>query len=93
MITPTRDLNHLVLPGNRLASWNLSEQADTMYYRTQNDNGSYNTRCLDCFMTIASSVETEEELAAREQHHICPEKALADLLAQERFLVSRAQLN
>lgn len=54
-----------------------------MYNRTQNDNGSYNTRCLDCFMTIASSVETEEELLACEKKHVCPEKALADLLAIE----------
>jgi hypothetical protein len=64
-----------------------------MYHRTQNENGSFNTRCLDCFMTIASCVETEEELTAREQHHICPEKALADLLAQEKSIVSRANLN
>ena len=34
-----------------------------MYSRTQNDNGSFNTRCLDCFMTVASCVETEKELA------------------------------
>jgi hypothetical protein len=64
-----------------------------MYHHTRNDNGSYNTRCLHCFMTIASSVETEEELAAREQHHICPEKALADLLAPEKSLLARAYLN
>ena len=37
-----------------------------MYSRTQNENGSYNTRCLDCFMTIASCVETEKELDLRE---------------------------
>jgi hypothetical protein len=55
-----------------------------MYSRTQNDNGSINTRCLDCFMTVASSVETEEELGRIEAHHFCPEKALAELLAQER---------
>jgi hypothetical protein len=54
-----------------------------MYSRSQNDNGTYNSRCLDCFMTIASSVETEEELAVDERRHICPEKALANLLAQE----------
>jgi hypothetical protein len=64
-----------------------------MYNRTQNDNGSYNTRCLDCFMTIASCVETERELAALETHHVCPEKALADLLAQEKTIVARAHLN
>jgi hypothetical protein len=56
-----------------------------MYNRTQNDNGSYNTRCLDCFMTIASSVETEEELLVCEASHVCPEKALADLLAYEKM--------
>jgi hypothetical protein len=55
-----------------------------MYSRTQNENGSYNTRCLDCFMTIASSVETEDELSRFEATHICPEKALAELLAMEQ---------
>jgi hypothetical protein len=55
-----------------------------MYSRTQNENGSYNTRCLDCFLTVASCIETEKELDQIERHHICPEKALAQLLAQER---------
>jgi hypothetical protein len=64
-----------------------------MHSRTQNDNGSYNTRCLDCFMTIASSVETEQELDALEAHHICPEKARADLLAQEKAIEAKGRLN
>jgi hypothetical protein len=55
-----------------------------MYSRTQNENGTYNTRCLDCFLTIASSVETESALDAEEARHICPEKALAWLYAQEQ---------
>ncbi len=62
-----------------------------MYNRTQNENGTYNTRCLDCFMTIASCVETTGELNLREARHICPEKALAELLAQERLFVSKSQ--
>lgn len=53
-----------------------------MYSRTQNDNGSYNTRCLDCFLTVASAVETERELDRIEMNHVCPEKALSQLLAQ-----------
>jgi hypothetical protein len=61
-----------------------------MYSRTQNENGSYNTRCLDCFMTVASSVETEEELDAIEANHICPEKVLAELLVQEKAAEARA---
>ena len=52
-----------------------------MFSHTQNDNGTYNTRCLYCFMTIASSVESPEELERVEANHICPEKALSDLLA------------
>lgn len=54
-----------------------------MYHRTQNDNGSFNTRCLDCFITIASCVETEQELERVEQSHICPEKVYAELRRQE----------
>ena len=52
-----------------------------MFSHTQNDNGTYNTRCLYCFMTIASSIETLEDLERVEAHHVCPEKALSDLLA------------
>ena len=52
-----------------------------MFSHTQNENGTYNTRCLYCFMTIASAVESPEELERIELQHYCPEKALADLLA------------
>ena len=52
-----------------------------MFSHTQNENGTYNTRCLHCFMTIASSVESLEKLECVEAQHVCPEKALADLLA------------
>lgn len=48
-----------------------------MYSRTQNENGSYNTLCLDCLLTVASCVESEEELERIEARHLCPEKALA----------------
>jgi hypothetical protein len=33
-------------------------------------------------MTIASSVESPEELERLELQHVCPEKALADMLLQ-----------
>ena len=64
-----------------------------MYSRTQNENGTYNTRCLFCFMTIASSVETERELARVEARHICPERALAELLEEEKAIESRVHAN
>lgn len=53
-----------------------------MYSRTQNENGTYNTRCLYCFMTVASDVESGEELVALEDRHVCPERALAELVAR-----------
>jgi hypothetical protein len=64
-----------------------------MYSRTQNENGTYNTRCLHCFMTIASCVETEEALGQQEARHVCPEKALAELLDREKPYEERALRN
>lgn len=51
-----------------------------MYSRTQNENGTFNTRCLHCFMTVASAVADEEELTRLEEEHLCPEKALKALM-------------
>lgn len=53
-----------------------------MYSRTQNENGTFNTRCLYCFMTVALDVEADEKLDEIEAHHFCPERALSELLAQ-----------
>jgi hypothetical protein len=61
-----------------------------MYSRTQNENGTYNTRCLFCFMTIASSVESDKELVGVEARHICPERALAELQELEKAAESRS---
>jgi hypothetical protein len=33
-----------------------------MYSRSRNENGSSNTRCLYCFLAVASDVETAIEL-------------------------------
>jgi len=64
-----------------------------MFSHTQNENGTYNTRCLHCFMTIASSVESTEELERIELQHVCPERALADLLAQGTSTGRHVHLN
>jgi hypothetical protein len=64
-----------------------------MFSHTQNENGTLNTRCLYCFMTVASSVESPQELVRFEAQHICPEKALADLLVRETSSHSLVQLN
>jgi hypothetical protein len=44
-------------------------------------------------MTIASCVEAEKELDVREAHHMCPEKALAQLLAMDRAAAAHAARN
>jgi hypothetical protein len=67
----------------------ISFDRGTMYSRTQNENGTFNTRCLYCFMTIASAVESEGKLEKLEEKHICPERALAVLLEQEKQIQSR----
>ncbi len=54
-----------------------------MYQRTQNENGTYNTRCLYCFMTVASAIESDEELEKVEKHHLCPERVLSEILMQQ----------
>jgi hypothetical protein len=64
---------------------------DQMYKRTQNENGTLNTRCLYCFFTVASSIECEAELERAEAAHVCPEKALALLLAENPAVVSGMQ--
>jgi hypothetical protein len=66
---------------------------DSMYSRTQNENGTFNTRCLDCLLTVATSVETDEEIERLEGQHMCPEKALSQLLAREAADLARAQRN
>jgi hypothetical protein len=64
-----------------------------MYSRTQNENGTYNTRCLHCFITIASSVQSEEELNKLEARHICPERALVELMERQKAINAQSQLN
>jgi len=54
-----------------------------MYSRSTNEGGSLNTRCLYCFRTIASDVETIGELERIEARHICPEMALAQFTERQ----------
>jgi hypothetical protein len=44
-------------------------------------------------MTIAFSVESDEELERLESRHLCPEKVLAQLLAQHRAAEEHATRN
>lgn len=64
-----------------------------MYSRTQNENGTFNTRCLYCLLTVATSVETEQELERLEIRHLCPERVLAELVAGRAAAEARAHRN
>jgi len=55
-----------------------------MYSRTKNPDGSVNSRCLHCLITIASGVRTPAKLDRLEQKHLCIEKALFQLMNANR---------
>jgi hypothetical protein len=58
-----------------------------MFSRSHNEDGSLNSRCLYCFITIASDVETDTELQLVEARHVCPEKELTELLTLKRTAI------
>jgi len=41
-------------------------------------------------MTVATAVETPEQLEVEEAEHLCPEKALAHMLAHDRAIEALA---
>jgi hypothetical protein len=71
----------------------MSRWTTPMYSRTQNENGTYNTRCLHCLLTVSTAVETNEELERLESRHVCPERALAELLAAKTAIDAHALRN
>jgi hypothetical protein len=64
-----------------------------MFSRSRNEDGTTNTRCLYCFMTIAADVRVEGEIERIEARHICPEKALAQLLTLKRTALVQTSAN
>lgn len=54
-----------------------------MFHRSQDEKGRWATRCLYCFMTLASELETAAEVERKEQGHLCPERVLAEQRNQE----------
>jgi hypothetical protein len=64
-----------------------------MYSRVQNENGTFNTRCLYCLLTVATAVETEGELELLEARHMCPERVLAELVARKAIVEAQAHRN
>lgn len=51
-----------------------------MYNRTQNENGTYNTLCLHCFMTVASALESNDDMERVEAKHMCLERMISELV-------------
>ena len=61
-----------------------------MYSRTLNEDGHVTSRCLYCFMTVASEAKPHAELDRIEARHVCPEKALAQLLTREHWSLAQS---
>jgi hypothetical protein len=60
-----------------------------MYSHTKNIDGSINSRCLHCLMTIASGMRSPVKLDRLEQKHLCVEKALFQLMSTQRPIEAR----
>ncbi len=64
-----------------------------MYSRTENEDGSFNTRCLDCFMTIAADVKSLRELDRIEAGHLCLERVLSEMFKRALVREAHAERN
>ena len=62
-----------------------------MYRRSDNGDGTYDSRCLHCLMTVARDLRSEGQLSRAERRHICVEKALFELLHMQTGLVTQRQ--
>ena len=49
--------------------------------------------CLDCLMTVATSIENDIDLEILEVRHMCPEKLLGQLLARRHAAEAQASKN
>ena len=68
-----------------------ADRNPTAYSRTDNGDGTFNSRCLHCLMTVASDVRSQAKLDRVERGHICVEKALFELLRMQMNQVSHQE--
>jgi hypothetical protein len=62
-----------------------------MYSRTDNGDGTFDSRCLHCLMTVARDAHTPAQLSRLESRHICVEMALFQLMHMQQSLVGKQQ--
>ena len=62
-----------------------------MYSRMDNGDGTFNSRCLHCLMTVARDLRTPAQLTRMESRHICVEKALFQLMQMQQNLAAKQQ--
>ncbi len=55
----------------------MADKAKTLYPHRRNRDGSFDSICLTCFMTVATA-KTESELADADAKHICESALLAE---------------
>lgn len=62
-----------------------------MYSRTNNGDGTFDSRCLHCLLTVARDVRTSAKLDRLENQHVCVEKALFQLMHMQQSLTVKQQ--
>jgi hypothetical protein len=62
-----------------------------MYSRTNNGDGTIDSRCLHCLMTVARDVHTPAQLSRLESRHICVEMALFQLMQMQQSVAGKQQ--
>lgn len=54
----------------------MADKVTSVHPHRLNDNGSFDSICPICFVTIATA-DTEAELIKEEQKHVCPDEQVA----------------
>ena len=55
----------------------MSAVRDAIFPHRQNDDGTYDSICTSCFLTVATA-RSEGELKALEKNHVCHSSLLAE---------------
>jgi hypothetical protein len=56
----------------------MSAERMAMFPHRQNEDGTFDSICPDCFSTVARGLHTESQLAEFEDQHACHSDSLAE---------------
>ena len=69
----------------------MSSKRLAMFPHRQNDDGTFDSICPDCFSTVARGLHTERQLVAFEEEHVCLNglSVEPEVRFQDAFLTSK----